>query len=133
MSKKWTRGFELAAAAATHSTAPSERTRMGAALFNGSILVSIGFNKYFKSHPDLRRHRGDYVPFFNIHAEQAALIKRRHYDGDNNLVMYVWRESADGKAAHSKPCSMCQVLMREAGVRKVRYIDESGKWAEMKL
>jgi deoxycytidylate deaminase len=107
---------------------------MGAALFNGSKLVSIGFNTYFKSHPEHLVHgRGQKKYFENIHAEQAALIKRKHYDGDDNLIMYVWRELDNGAPAHSKPCEMCQRLMKIGGVKKVRFLEPDGSWAEMKF
>lgn len=129
---KWTRGFDVAAAAATQSNAPFTRTKMGAALFDGSRLVGIGFNTYFKSHPEHLIHGRVGRCFENTHAEQSALIKRKHYE-DRNLVMYVWRELGSGEPACSRPCSMCESLMRQAGVRKVRFLDEEGKWQEMKL
>lgn len=105
---------------------------MGAALFSGSRLVSLGFNVYYKSHPDHLIHGLDKRHYENIHAEQSALIKRKHYE-DNNLIMYVWRESSNGDPAISKPCPMCVSLMKHGGVRRVRYIEEDGSWAEMKL
>lgn len=129
---KWSRGFDVAKAASAHSNAPDIRTKMGAALFSGSRLVSVGFNIYYKSHPEHLIHGRNEKYFENIHAEQAALIKRKHYE-DTNLTMYVWRELSSGEAASSKPCEMCQSLMRGAGVKKVRYITNDGKWSELKL
>jgi len=133
MANKTERGMEVAAVASKLATAPFTRTKMGAALFAGSRLVSIGFNKYSKSHPDHKIHKRDENFLYNIHAEQAALIKRRHYDNGGNLVMYVWRERQDGTPGCSKPCSMCQALLKEAGVRKVIYYNDQGVVEEMRF
>jgi deoxycytidylate deaminase len=105
---------------------------MGAALFSGSRLVSLGFNTYYKSHPDHHAHGRVGRCFENIHAEQGALIKRKHYE-DTNLIMYVWRELESGQAASSKPCPMCMTLMTKAGVKKVRFMEIDGSWAEIRL
>lgn len=130
---RWDRGFEVARAASNHSSAPYRRTKMGAALFCGPNLLSVGFNVYTKSHPVVKMHKGDKPFLHNIHAEQLALIKRKHYDHNGNLTMYVWRETQDGKPGMSKPCDMCEHLLREAGISKVRYINEDGSWEELKL
>ena len=133
MANKTQRGMEVAAVASKLAETPHIRTKMGAALFAGSRLVSIGFNKYSKSHPDHKIHDRDESFLYNIHAEQAALIKRRHYENGGNLTMYVYRETTDGAPGCSKPCSMCQALLKEAGVRKVIYIDVEGNVSEMKF
>lgn len=115
MNRTWARGFEVAKAAALLSNARHAR-RVGAALYSGSTLLSIGYNEYGKSHPKA---------VWNMHAEHRALL-RRQYHVSKNLIVYVFRETADGKEACSKPCSNCAALMKEAGVRLVRYLDEVG-------
>jgi len=127
---RWVRGFETAQAASYHAEVTYEPWKMGAAMFSGNNLLSVGFNLMRKSHPQSQHIKG-----YNtcVHAEQMALIRRRHYDGNSNLIMYVWRTGGDGKAASSKPCPNCRNLMRLAGVRKVRYYSEDGEPEEMKL
>lgn len=127
--RRWRRGFEAAEAASTHAEVSYGPWKMGAALFSGNNLLSIGFNLMTKSHP--QSQIGDYN--VRVHAEQMALIRRRHYDGDSNLIMYVWRTAGHGGPASSKPCPNCQNLMRLAGVKKVRYFDEKGEAWELKL
>jgi deoxycytidylate deaminase len=134
LSKSWKRGFEVANAASIHSDGARPGEKMGAALFSGARLLAIGFNIWDKSNPDSRHVRFDR----NSHAEHIALIKRRHYDNANNLVMYVFRQKmAVDKVtilnACSKPCNNCQYLMKLAGVRRVRFFDENGEPAEMKI
>ena len=127
LSRRWRRGFDAAQAALQHAVPPRGSTalRMGAALFCGANLVSIGFNDCSRSHPDTKLKM--------IHAELMALIRRRHYDDPDNLVMYVYRQSALGKPACSKPCPMCMACMVTAGIRRVRFVDSRGRYAEIKL
>lgn len=128
--RRWVKGFEAAEAASAHAEVTYGPWKMGAAMFSGNNLLAIGFNLMTKSHPQ-SQHKSGYN--ICIHAEQMALIRRRHYDGDTNLIMYVWRTGGDGNPASSKPCTNCQHLMKLAGVRKVRYFNEIGQAEEMKL
>jgi deoxycytidylate deaminase len=121
----WKRGFDAAKAASEYSDGIRTGRKMGAALFSGAKLISIGFNLYNKTHPESGHLK-------KVHAEQSALLKRRHYDNSNNLTMYVWRSTSLGPSC-SKPCPMCESLMSLAGVGRVRYIDQNGNFKEMKL
>lgn len=123
MTKNWRRGFEIAKAASEYASAPRRSRQVGAALFSGGALVAIGFNKYNHSHPQAQ---------WGIHAEHAALIKRQYYPS-RNLVMYVYRELHDGKPACSKPCYNCEYLMREAGIKFVRFVDIDGSFQQFQL
>ncbi len=133
MPNSWRRGFEAAAAISEHSTATQTGYKMGAAMFSGSILVSVGANLIQKTHPDSKFQN------FNVgvHAEHSCLLKRRHYE-DRNLTVYVYRQQQikvkdTGKNGCSKPCLNCQALLSLAGVRRVRYINENGQPEEMKI
>jgi deoxycytidylate deaminase len=131
--RRWVKGFEAAQAASIHAVTTYGPWKMGAALYNGSNLLAVGYNMMSKSHPQSQIK--DLGHSFNVfvHAEQMALIRRRHYDGDSNLIMYVWRTAGTGDAACSKPCVNCQELMKLAGVKKVRYFNDQGISEEMKL
>jgi deoxycytidylate deaminase len=121
--KGWDRGFEVAKAASEYGVAPRKSRKVGAAIYAGSRLLAIGFNKYHYSHPDAE---------WGIHAEHAALIKRAYYPA-KNMVVYVYRELANGSVACSRPCANCIYLLRLAGVAVVRFADESNKFVEIKL
>lgn len=116
MLKSWKRGFDIARAATEFAIAPRRSRRVGAALFSGATLVAIGANRYGHSHPDAE---------WSVHAEHAALIKRQ-YHPSRNLILYVYRELADGTPACSRPCRNCVQLLRMAGVRWVRFYDTDG-------
>ena len=122
LSSSWLKGFQVAEAASLYATAPRVGLRIGAALYSKSILLSIGFNTFNVTHPEADRC----IEFDrNIHAEHRAIIKRQHY-GSSNLIMYVYRELFDGSTANCSPCKRCQFLMKEAGVKRVRFTQCSG-------
>jgi len=131
-------------AASEHSNGRRLGEKLGAALYSGSIPVSVGFNVFNKTHPKARRDDGYSGRYdLNCHAEHMALIKRQ-YHADKRLVMYVYRAKFTGPTnntdrpasrihACSRPCKICQRHLLEAGVRTVRFIDASGHPAEMKI
>ena len=127
--RRWVRGFETAQAASAHSDGRFVGSRMGAALYSGATLLAVGFNIYAKTHPEGKKKTHDVT----IHAEQMALLRRRHYETNATLTMYVWRETVGGVPASSKPCVSCQMRLRVAGVSKVRYINEHGEAEEMRF
>jgi deoxycytidylate deaminase len=134
LSKSWNRGFNAAHAAALHSDGPTNGTRMGAALYAGSNLLSFGYNVWFKTNPNFSfgTHNS------NTHAEAMCLVRRKHYDHSSNLILYVARtvtNTTQTKYANgfSKPCDRCMALIKLAGVRRVRYFDKNGEAVEIKL
>ena len=129
MIKSWQRGFDAAKAAMLYSNGGRPGRKLGAALFNGSRIISIGFNIFTKTHPLVKHATFDK----NVHAEHAAVIKRQHYDNGGNLILYVYRENGNGVPICSKPCKSCQNILALANVKRVRYIDEKGQFTEMHL
>jgi deoxycytidylate deaminase len=123
--EKLPRKFEIARAASLLSSARRSR-QIGAALFSGSILLSVGNNEYGHTHPRSS-------PFCNLHAEHRCLLRRRWRENGNNLCIYVYRELSDGTRACSKPCSNCLNLLREAGVKTAYYFDIHSRIALVKL
>jgi len=130
--KSWQRGFDSAKAASLHSNAPRVSKKMGAALYSGNRLLSIGYNLFYKTHPKYIFYEDGEKFAKNVHAEWMALLKRQHYS-NSNLIMYVYRELDNGNLGCSKPCPMCKTMMEVAGVSKVRYIEKDGTYEEMKL
>ncbi len=134
MIRSWQRGMDAAKAASMFSNGTSLGYRLGAALYAGSNLLSVGFNDWCKSTP-LSRHR-----FYdgNTHAEAMTLVRRRHYDRGNNLILYISRTKTDTfhtvtKNACSRPCKSCMNLIRLAGVKKIRFYNEDGLPTEIRL
>lgn len=111
------RGFDAAFAAALLSDAPRAGLRMGASLFSGSRLLTIGANLYSRTHP-----KSDPV-CFSTHAEHIALLKRQHYETQGKLILYVARRKADGTVGDSRPCANCMRLARLAGVTRIWFYE----------
>jgi deoxycytidylate deaminase len=126
------RGFEAALVASNHSDGLQRRLKMGAAIYAGSRLLSIGFNQYQKTKPGNKFFKvgenGVVKEFLKtIHAEQNALIKIRHRDYSNNkLSMYIYRSDSNGNPATSAPCPLCQADIKKAGIAKVYFIAPGG-------
>jgi len=128
------RGFEVARAASLHSTGIAIGQKLGAALFAGSNLLSIGFNDFSKTH----RHSVCEAYNGNLHAEIKCLVKRWHYEKSKNLILYVSRtitnpEQTILEYGCSRPCGNCMRVIVEFGVRRVRFFNENGIPEEIKL
>ena len=105
--------------------------KMGAVIFRKNQVVSIGWNKN-RTHPKAKNYTR------KIHAELAALISSRiprltYIDTLKGTDMFVARLTKGGFLATSKPCRDCMVLIAEAGIETVTFIDEQGKICLMKL
>ena len=122
------RGLSVALAASLLSDAPRTGLCMGAALFHGSRLLSIGANRWH-THP--ASNNEDFTR--SLHAEHVALIKRWHYDIPSRMTLYVARKREDGTIGNSKPCTNCVRLCKLAGVRRVWFYDQEGQPKEVTL
>jgi deoxycytidylate deaminase len=114
------RGFDAAFAAARLSDAPREGLRMGAALFSGPRLLSVGANLYGRSHPGSRQTENFTL---STHCEHVALLRRQHYDARSSLTLYVARKRSDGSIGNSRPCINCLKLCALAGVGRVWFYE----------
>ena len=133
LSGSWIRGFEAAEAASEYSNGIPNRDKMGAAIFSGGRLLSIGFNLYKKTTPTgVIPKRGKQV-VLSLHAEHAAAVKIRWRDYTRKkLIIYIFRKNAFNIPVSSKPCLKCQELLLSSGIKIARYINESGYPEEMK-
>lgn len=130
----WQRGLDTARAASEYSNGPTPGYHLGAALYSGSNLLSIGFNDWYRTGP--WSVRSSYHG--NLHAEIMALLKRRYYDNPGNLILYISRTVTDKyktifSPGCSRPCDPCMRAIKLAGVKKIRFYDESCKAIELKL
>ena len=114
------RGFDTAFAASELSDAPRPGLRMGAALFSGSRLLSVGANLYGRSHPQSAQSE-DFTR--STHAEHVALLRRQHYDIRSKLTLYVARKRSDGTIGNSRPCKNCITLCNVLGVGRVWFYE----------
>jgi deoxycytidylate deaminase len=118
------RGFDAAFAASELSDAPRPGLRMGAALFSGSRLLSVGANLYGRSHPASVQSEDFWR---STHCEHVALLRRQHYDTRSKLTLFVARRRMDGTVGSSRPCVNCFKLCLLAGVTRVWFHNSYGQ------
>lgn len=82
-------------------------------------LLSVGKNSYVKSHPVQRKYgvRAGRPKAIYMHAEIAALLKAR---GPVHKLV-VLRYDTNGKPAPAAPCIMCQLAIKDFGVKEVEH------------
>jgi deoxycytidylate deaminase len=87
--------------------------RHGTVIAKGSRILGFGVNST-KTHPKSCSR------FKTIHSEHQALINA----GLNEIegaIAFVYRETKDGNPAMSKPCSSCETLLKQAGIKRVYF------------
>lgn len=80
-------------------------------------LLSVGKNSYVKTHTlqaEYGRKAGKPKAIY-IHAELDALLKAR----GEVYELRVFRYTKDGKPANASPCPICQLAIKDFGVKKV--------------
>ena len=107
--------FKLARNISFKST---DRFKIGAVVAKGKRIISVGYNQMHKTHPRMYKQN----PKKKLHAELHAIIGIYKTDLTNATV-YVYRERLDGLIGLSKPCIYCQVILEEAGIKKVFFTD----------
>jgi len=83
-------------------------------------LLSYGVNSYVKTHP-LQAHYAGIVgqPYrVYLHAEIQAIIRAR---GKAMHKIRIERYDAKGDEANACPCPVCQLAIKEAGIKIVEY------------
>lgn len=92
--------------------------QLGAVVVKKGKPLGFGYNKPNKTSPHSNNQ------FKNIHAELDAILdcSREELQGAS---IYVYREHKSGKPANSRPCKYCQMLIKEAGIKKVYYTDDN--------
>lgn len=124
--------FDLAYAAANTSLHP--KAKIGAVIVKRNDVISVGVNKYGKSHP-LQKHYNTNRRFFsteiakshNIHAELDALIKVKKRDIKGSTI-YVSRVPYDSERhlGMCRPCPACMEALRDFEIERIFYTTDEG-------
>ena len=102
------------------------RKRVGAILLNKGKIVSTGVNQETKSHP-LQAKFAKMVGLdekIYLHAEMSALVKSRS-DCDTIVVARLGGHSGE-ELRNSRPCAICSLALKQAGVKHVHYSTDDG-------
>lgn len=96
------------------------KTPVGAFILDGKRVVSKGFNSTKTSSFQYRIARRVGRPEkVCLHAEIAAIIAARQ--NISGMAILVLRTRKDGTFARSRPCPVCMLALREAGVLDILY------------
>jgi tRNA(Arg) A34 adenosine deaminase TadA len=104
-------------------SSPSKK-QVGAILLNKSKVVASGTNLETKSHPLQARfaERAGLKEKIYLHAEISALVKCRE-ECDTIIVA---RVNPQNKLRMARPCPICELALKEAGITKIHYTTNKG-------
>ncbi len=110
--------------------------RVGCVIVLKHRIVSSGCNTNTKCHPlqaKLDTDRFGVQCSGKVHAEVASLLPLIKSGVDlSGATIYVARYNRNGELALARPCSRCEKLIRQCGIRKVYYTTSNGyaqeKW-----
>ena len=120
MRKRVKRGLRAAVSAARSSHFYAHR--VGAAIFKGAAVISLGCN-LAKTHPQS-------PDCYSTHAEFSAILKGKDVRGAS---LFVARLTRTNKVSCAKPCESCQQLIEKAGISRVFYTNYNGEMEEYKV
>ena len=110
--------------------------KVGCVVVRGHRIISSGHNHKHKCNPlqaklDTEKYK---VPCpGKLHAEIMALLPLMKSKVDlKGCSIFVYRQHKNGTLAMAKPCSSCQKVIKQLGLKKCFYTIESGyaveKW-----
>jgi deoxycytidylate deaminase len=117
VSGRITRYFEAARAQANNSV--YGKLRHGAVLVKGGSILNAGYNKDDYTSYANRYRPPDCGPATR-HAEAECLLGISKSQTSRSDI-FVCRINNDGEFRLSKPCLMCHVLIKNAGIKRVFY------------
>lgn len=99
-------------------------------ILNKNKIVSTGINLGYKTHPESKELG---YRFDAIHSEFHAVIRYRGNEKDfSRLTLVNTRLNHLKQLDMSKPCPICQDLIKSLGFRKVYYTDYNGNFVRFK-
>ena len=83
-------------------------------------VLSVAENSYTKTHPYQKKlaERSPNPHRIYLHAEIAALVKCHQ---GKPYKISITRTNAQGELVLAKPCDICQLAIKEAGIKIVEY------------
>lgn len=95
------------------------RQRLGCVITNKKgRVIAAGFNKK-KTHPRQKMYaiKTSNDMHEDLHAEIDALVKCRHVPH----TIYISRLMGNGETGLAKPCDICMMAIKEAGIKRIVY------------
>jgi deoxycytidylate deaminase len=95
------------------------KIKIGCVIVQKNRVISFGFNNMSKTCPGMNTW-GSF-----IHSELSALLGLTAEE-TKGATAYIYRETANGDLAKSRPCPVCYNALKEAGIKKICYTTENG-------
>ena len=86
-------------------------------------LLATGHNSYTKTHPrqaHFARLAGNERKTY-LHAEIAAIIRASRRGVQPPYSISIERRNRQGQCKLAKPCAVCMLAIKEAGIREISY------------
>ena len=97
-------------------------------LVKSGKIIKIGFNRY-KTVPITQYH--PYHPGLVCKHAEVDVIFKAQKDDLSNYELVVVRINRNGKLAMSKPCTGCQSIIKQFGIKNVWYSTPDGTMEKM--
>lgn len=112
------------------------KQKVGCVIVKGHRIISSGFNSDTRCNrlqAKLDTEKYGVASPGKCHAEIMALLPLMRNKVDlSNASIYIFRARKDGTLAMARPCSSCQKIIKQLGLKKVFYSIENGyaveKW-----
>lgn len=123
-------------AAKAVSTLSNHKHKLGCVIVKGHKIISSSCNSATKCSSIQAKMDKDMFGEESrgaLHAEVDALLPLMRRGEDlTNASIYVYREHKNGVLACARPCSRCEKLIKQCGIKRIHFTIENGiaeeKW-----
>ena len=86
-------------------------------------VLSVGVNSYIKTNPTMKHYaiKAGNPEAQYLHAEVTALVSLSYNDRQKVHKIFVSRAMKNGETGLAMPCSICQLALKEYGIKEVSY------------
>ncbi len=114
----------------------AENFRLAAIIVRGGNVVSVGYNRrnfngFVEYYTDLAKNRPGFC--VSTHAEHEAILKAREKTDLRGCKIFVARLRRDGTLAMSRPCTICQHVLYNYGIKRAYYSIDDETYGVMKV
>lgn len=117
-------------AAQAVSELSDHRYKIGCVIVDKHRIISSGSNSDTKCHAVQADLDTEYFNCFctgKLHAEVRSIIPLLKYKMDlSRATLYTYREFKNGRLALARPCPRCMKLIKQVGIRRIKYTTSDG-------
>ena len=113
-------------------TSAHDKSHHGAVLVRGGSIINIAknSNRFTKFGQRFLPYNHDW--FATHHAEIGCILGMPR-GATQGATIYVARIGKDGKVRNSKPCQLCQAVLKHVGIKKAIYTTDNNGHGSLRL